>query len=426
MAEVAHDDQLELDVSQPHAVPSPAMKKPRLSGGSSAPAPPVRALSAAASAPSEPGGAAAASSEAPATEAPTTQTGTAKREEEALDLGAAAQAEDAGDIYSDHGDEQGEGEENEEEEEEDEEEDEWSAELRPEQAAELEKLGLGVGHRIEVNWDLEIDGQPRSVWWPCELCGAYAAGPPDEPGQEVAAAAGGKPAPAPAQWRLLYDEKQDYGFDAEVRRVVFSPECPGQLVDKQAYEEEDPGADGGGGGGGGAVPMAWRPEGGAAAAAAAREILPVGTKVKALWMGGQDYHAGEVLEAPADGGLLLYKIKYDDGAVEENVPAEYVERRAGGAAPQEDDIKGIDAFWTFITSRVLLPLLQASFPADKQLLVAEAVQLTKPDFVAACERLKQQRGAGAAVDGEDIREHVLPVIMPRVAEHVRRLAAQAS
>ena len=37
-----------------------------------------------------------------------------------------------------------------------------------------------------------------------------------------------------------------------------------------------------------------------------------------------------------------------------------------------------------------------------------------PPRPVRCEQLKGSRGHGAAVDGDDIRAHVLPVVIPKV------------
>eukprot|EP01050_Picozoa_sp_SAG11_P010155 SAG11_NODE_1002_length_6214_cov_2.976124_7_plen_120_part_00 len=111
-----------------------------------------------------------------------------------------------------------------------------------------------------------------------------------------------------------------------------------------------------------------------------------------------------------------------------------------------------DKFWSVFVAVGVSPILNRLLP-DKQLLVAEVIAATKPDFVvsaalqccfylsmhglsarlptagvisslgrqAAVEALQSRRGFGAAIDDNDIREHILPVIMPKVVDHAQRV-----
>merc|ERR1712146_833518 len=83
-----------------------------------------------------------------------------------------------------------------------------------------------------------------------------------------------------------------------------------------------------------------------------------------------------------------------------------------------DDVEGIDQNWQFFSSQVLTPLLQRLLTPDKQLDLPQAIAAVRPDFVAACEQLRASRGAGAEVVGDDIRQHVHPVVIPKVVNHV--------
>ena len=334
----------------------------------------------------------------------------------------------------------------------------WSAQLDEQQSAELARCGLAVGDRLDVEWDLDIAGESKTIWWGCTLTGAYVGS-----GAET------------TFWRLLYDEKREYGFPAEVRRVVFSVEYR-QLVDKA--EEAD-------------TPMSWKKEG--EEVPTIENFLPVGTKVKARcavpaaaaaatsacfslfglrlrprsltlslvpcsaflrWKGGAAFHAGVVEAVPQPGGIADYTILYDDGEREQDVAPELVEERVGGVLPEfilknlqplldpayrarvivvlpgvaaagPGQIEGIETFWNFITTSVLTPLLTRTLPPARCCLVAAAIRAIKPDFVEACEQLKLANGVGSSVSGDDITKHVLPKIMPKVAEHIRRLAAAA-
>eukprot|EP01050_Picozoa_sp_SAG11_P010157 SAG11_NODE_1002_length_6214_cov_2.976124_9_plen_262_part_00 len=83
---------------------------------------------------------------------------------------------------------------------------EWVTAPNEAQAAELEMLGLSIGVRLEVQWELELEGETHSVWWGCKLCGAYVRLPPGD--AATAAAAGSQ---TEQSWRVLYDEKPEHG-----------------------------------------------------------------------------------------------------------------------------------------------------------------------------------------------------------------------
>ncbi len=288
----------------------------------------------------------------------------------------------------------------------------------PSEALPLASLGLSPGDRVEVLWEVEMsDGAEESVWWKAKI--------------EALDAAEGEP----HHVRLVYAAQ--HGFGEEARRVALTSEhslWDGRLcetlpwrLEGDAWEVPQPeGAAGEGGAEGetedtGVEGAEGEAEKGADGAAVAGG-LSVGTSVKSRFQGGERYCAGMVAAAHSDG---TYDVLYEDSVLEQGVPREMIEvveltpavkmaLGEGGEVAAESTEDFFSIFVTSLTSGAKF----AALPPDKQAAASNHVKSMKPHFEAELESLRDQRGWGAMVTGDDIK-----ILLPKVMARAR--AAQS-
>ena len=153
------------------------------------------------------------------------------------------------------------------------------------------------------------------------------------------------------------------------------------------------------------------------AAAAAGGPLLVGMKVKSRFQGGERFCAGSIVEAHDDG---TYDVLYEDNLCEQNVPREYIEvvalaanvRAALQAEEQETAAESTEQFFELFVSSLTSGAMFQNLPPDKQLKASEHVRTMRPHFEAELGVLRDARGWGAIVTGEDIKE-LMPKVMLR-------------
>uniref|UniRef100_A0A7S3ETI3 Tudor domain-containing protein n=1 Tax=Haptolina ericina TaxID=156174 RepID=A0A7S3ETI3_9EUKA len=254
----------------------------------------------------------------------------------------------------------------------------------------IDTLGLAEGDRIEVAWQVEMtDGTEETMWWAATLSTVT-----DEE------AVGD-------EYVLTYEAQ--HGFEVEQRRVVFSSDTA--LWDAVLRELLD-----------------WRREGeesdGEGEAAAEEGELQLDAAVKARFQGQEAYHAGTVAAVNADG---TYDILYEDNVMEQNVPRDMIqlvsiapsvqaaieEGRGDVAAESINDF--FDLFVRGLTSGDKF----ASLTAEQQAHASDKVRAMRPHFEAELLLLRDERGRGAQVTGEDIK-----LLLPRVISRSRSAEIQ--
>jgi len=268
----------------------------------------------------------------------------------------------------------------------------------------LATLGLRNQERIEVLWDVEMDdGADEKVWWGAVLQA-------EETHGEVGEA------------QLVYEAQ--HGFDVETRRVLF---LGGRLLwdtalrDRLPYRRE--------GEAGPELGEEGEEEAGEEEAVeeAVDPLFAVGASVKARFQGGETYCAGTVQMAHADG---TYDILYEDHVLETNIPAEMIQAvdlapsvaaalAEGGDVAAESTAQFFELFEQSLTSGPAFSALSA----ERQAIASEKVRQMRPHFEAELGALRDTRGWGATVTGEDIRE-MLPRVMAR--QRAAAVAAAAS
>ena len=268
----------------------------------------------------------------------------------------------------------------------------------------LSELNLQVGEMIEVLWEIEVDTEgerePETVWWAATITEDTEA--PKESGAA----------------RLRYVAQ--HGFEEETRRVRFladgflwdaldkaqlpyrkegevGPVLAGAEGQADIYDEvngEDDGADSG-------------EEG----------DMGVGETVKARFQGGERFCAGTIAEVHDDG---TYDILYEDHVLEQNVPRDMIQRVAlssnvraalangAGDVVAESTAGFFDLFVQTLTSGPAF----ARLSAEQQRFASEKVRAMRPHFDAELNDLRDARGWGALVSGEDIKA-MLPRVMAR-------------
>jgi len=269
-------------------------------------------------------------------------------------------------------------------------------------------VGVALGATVEVLWDVELDdGSSDSVWWAAKV---------GEPTEEEAGAA-----------RLVY--VADHGFEEETRRVLFLDDnhlWDTGLKEPLPYRREgEKGPD---------LEPAGENEEGAAEGEEGEEeadddggdggAFRVGTTVKARFQGGR-YCAGTIAAANADG---TYDVLYEDHVLEQSVPGDCIETvslapsvraaLADGGTVAAESVS--DFFEIFVNSLTSGPAFARLTP-DQKRIASEKVQAMRPHFDAELKELRDQRGWGALVTGEDIKE-----LLPRVAARQAMAARQVS
>jgi hypothetical protein len=269
----------------------------------------------------------------------------------------------------------------------------------------LKDVGLEVQSKVEVLWEVEMSaGADEAVWWSASVA-------PDPESDEVGAT------------RLVYVPQ--HGFDEETRRVVFLAgsylwDCA--LKERLPYRREgeegptldpsSPEADGADVDEPGSDPTLDDPS---------NDELPLGCAVKARFQGGR-FCAGAIQEVHEDG---TYDVLYEDKVLEQNVPRDMIERIAGGDNLSiEEREKGNvaaesseDFFNLFVTSLTNGPMF-AQLSAEQQAVASEKVHAMRPHFDAELAAFRDQRGWGAMVGADDIKQ-----MLPRVMARARGQAA---
>ena len=277
----------------------------------------------------------------------------------------------------------------------------------------LGDLGLAIGATVEVAWVIERENMPSErVWWTARI-------ETDDNASDTEAGSA----------RLVYAAQ--HGFEEESRRVTFLAES--FLFDAQDRErlpyrkegEEGPALDDYEEGEEGDDADAEQlydhsvAEADVAAAAAGGPLL-VGMKVKSRFQGGERFCAGSIVEAHDDG---TYDVLYEDNLCEQNVPREYIEvvalaanvRAALQAEEQETAAESTEQFFELFVSSLTSGAMFQNLPPDKQLKASEHVRTMRPHFEAELGVLRDARGWGAIVTGEDIKE-LMPKVMLRAKQ----------
>jgi hypothetical protein len=257
-----------------------------------------------------------------------------------------------------------------------------------------------------------VDGDnddEEDVWWSCTVEAETLYGVDNRPAH-----------------RLRYDPSEELGFDEETRDVVFlgatgnvldldnGALMPWRLEDEEGSDEE-----------GSPVLL----EAG---------VLQPGTAVKANYQGGDKAFAGQVYavryDSSDDGSppRVVYDILYDDRAeggrvLEEGVPADLVQPTGAPVRPLDEpdlDVRSgsFDAFFGAFVSQLTAGRLFKSLPADKQATFAECVQRSRPHFERELNALIAERGHGTVLSADDVREVILPRVMPRVKQEFQAAA----
>lgn len=268
----------------------------------------------------------------------------------------------------------------------------------PAEKASSERTGVELkrGVQLEVRWVIEQTNEDtgksesESIWWACTLGDAVA----------------GEGTPGVWEWMLTYDAMPERGFDAEERTVRFVSKH--LLIDVQTRR-----ASAGSGGGAEEGMMQWRVAGDEHEPP---ELLHVGTRIKARWQGGEEYHAGRVAGINMDG---TYRVDYADGSLEESVDRDLMEVVEVDAAVEQseeenegedgDVVMGTDAMFDLVIGRMVQGPAFSSLPPDKQRQASEKIASLKVLFEAELEQLKTHRGAGALVTQQDVMQ-----ILPRI------------
>ena len=264
----------------------------------------------------------------------------------------------------------------------------------------LSDAGVALGSTIEVLWEVEMtDGTDESVWWSARV----------EADADAEAEAGSA--------RLVYTAQ--HGFETETRRVVLQPGSwlwDAGLKERLPYRRE--------GEAGPELPEA------AAEEAADDNIydddsgpegdIGVGEAVKARFQGGERFCAGTIAEAHGDG---TYDVLYEDNVLEQHVPRDVIERVAIAHRVREalaDESQTVcaesssDFFELFVSTLMNGPAF-ARLTAEQRAVAAEKVTAMRPHFDAELVKLREERGWGALVSGEDIKT-LLPRVMARQAQ----------
>ena len=239
------------------------------------------------------------------------------------------------------------------------------------------KVGVQMrsGMRLEVRWVLEEGGgeaegaaaaEPTEsvpIWWACTL-GAAAATADASVGRE---------------WTVRYDAMEERGFGVEERLVAF--QSKELLVDTQTRRDSA-----GSGGGGEEGLMQWRVEGDSTEPPS---LLQMGTRVKARWRGGEQYHAGRILGLNLDG---TYKVDYADNQLELSVARDLIEvveleaqvelSEEEGEADDGEVVMGSAAMFDLVIGRMVRGPAFSQLPADKQAAAAEQIAALKALFVS--------------------------------------------
>ena len=265
----------------------------------------------------------------------------------------------------------------------------------------LADLDLAAGAKIEVSWTVQesADGEEQQVWWGATL----------------------KTVDHPTTFTLDYEEA--HGFYAESRAVRFT-------TARVLYDV------------GLSAPLAWRKEGDASASAVLEEAegspepaatgaadgsddniydsqdgddesdddgLQLGAAVKARSQGGDAWVAGSIAALNGDGTVdVLYE---HSNTLEQGMPREFVQLVDGAASEQDGAAvaDSIDSFFEmFVASLTSGPTFQSLTP-EKQAIASEKVRSLRPHFEAELATVREARGIGAMVTGDDIRS-----MMPRV------------
>jgi len=269
----------------------------------------------------------------------------------------------------------------------------------------LADLGLAAGAKIEVSWTVQesADGEEQQVWWGATL----------------------KTVDHPTTFTLDYEEA--HGFDAESRAVRFT-------TARVLYDV------------GLSAPLAWRTEGDASASAVLEEAegspvpaatgaadgsddniydsqdgddesdddgLQLGAAVKARSQGGDAWVAGSIAALNGDGTVdVLYEHSH---TLEQGVPREFVQLVDGVTASEPEGAAvadTIDSFFEMFVSALTSGALFQKMTPEQQAVASEKVRGLRPHFEAELTTLKEARGIGASVSGDDIRE-LLPRVMAR-------------
>ena len=262
----------------------------------------------------------------------------------------------------------------------------------------LEAVGLSLSQRIEVLWEVELtDGTEESVWWGA-VVEAPSAADEEAPGQGAA--------------QLVYEAQ--HGFEKESRRVVFTEGSflwDAALRERLPYRREgEPG------------PVLHEEEaegeeadGEEADGEGAEGALAVGAAVKARFQGGERECAGVIHEAHADG---TYDVLYPaDGTLEQNVPREMITVVEASAAESEEPMaaNSVNEFFEMFVSALTSGPMFARLTPEQRATASEKVRLMRPHFEAELTSLKEARGWGAVVSGEDIKA-MMPNVMKRAKE----------
>jgi len=253
--------------------------------------------------------------------------------------------------------------------------DEGHKSARPE-AISIESLGLSEGDRIQVSWEVEMtDGTDDFVWW-----GAKLSAVDDEP----------------SVYMLTYEAQ--HGFGEEQRRVIFSSETA--LWDAQLRELLD-----------------WRREGEedeADGEEEGEEELVLEASVKARFQGGEAFHAGTIAAINDDG---TFDVLYEDNVMEQGVPREMIQRVAMAPTVQASIEAGrgdvaaesISDFFDIFVQGLTSGAAFSKLTAERQAMASSKVRAMRPHFEAELLLLRDERGHGAQVTGEDIK-----ALLPRV------------
>lgn len=123
-----------------------------------------------------------------------------------------------------------------------------------------------------------------------------------------------------------------------------------------------------------------------------------------------------------------YDVLYEDNVLEQHVPRDVIQRVALAASVRRaladggDEVcaeSSSDFFQLFVTTLTSGPRF-ANLTAEQQAIASSKVHAMRPHFDAELAALREERGWGALVSGEDIR-----TLLPRVAARAARAAADA-
>jgi hypothetical protein len=260
----------------------------------------------------------------------------------------------------------------------------------------LQVLGLSVGDRIEVSWNMGEEGEDNDehVWWPAVL------------------ASGAEPPAYVLQYEAIGETP------AEERRVTFlSPDMLFDLTERKSTP--------------------WRKEGEESSEdeeeegeEEEEEGLTVGCDVKFKFTedGDGKWFAGKVVDLKETGVDILYGGEDVPHHIED-VPRKLVQkvvipkevRRELRRSDSEVSHSNVDEFFqAFVTSCTASPSFRR-LPAAKQAIFAEQVNGMRPAFEEELEKVQSERGHGCIITGEDIK-----VIIPKVTSQLRRMDSSAS